>query len=323
MPALKAIRVFPESQKFRHFRIFPAHHFFTLSENLMPPPDPAPTKAPIIVFWTLNALLGVAFLIEISLPNFSGALDAAVIVLAAAAGVAALHRRLPLQNVLLAALVTALIGGVAHGLSARTGFPFGPIVFDLQSGTPADVLNRKTEITLNPVIYEKQSRMLLFHTVPWTVPLLWVTAVFCSRGMGRLILRPWRKVKNYGFWLIGLTALLAMTFDFALEPYAVSVKHWWHWQKVKINLTWHGASPLNFIGWGCVTLFLMMFITPSLIKKQPGRSRTPDFQPLVVWLGALALFAVGSAGAGLWGATSVDAVIAAVTTVFAVRGAKW
>ena len=40
----------------------------------------------------------------------------------------------------------ALIGGAAHGLSARTGLPFGPLSFGEQSGPQ------------------------LFNTVPWTVP---------------------------------------------------------------------------------------------------------------------------------------------------------
>jgi uncharacterized membrane protein len=260
-----------------------------------------PANTPKVFPRALNALLGIALIVEILAPGFSSSLDAVTIVLAAAASIAGLSRQLPLQNVLQAALLTALIGGIAHGLSANPNLsiPFGPVVF-------------------NPACGAK-----IFNAVPWTVPLLWIIAIFNARGVARLILRPWRKVKNYGFWLIDLTALLAVAFDFALEPFAWHVKHFWLWQRTKISVNWFGVSPLNFIGWLFVSLLILAFVTPSLIKKQPGSPGAPDFHPLAVWLGALLLFAAGSAGAGLWWSVGVDAAIAAVTAAFAVRGAKW
>src|SRR3974390_3495874 len=51
----------------------------------------------------------------------SAPVDAFLLTLAASASVAILTRQLPLQSVLFAAFITALIGGAAHGLSARTG----------------------------------------------------------------------------------------------------------------------------------------------------------------------------------------------------------
>lgn len=252
-----------------------------------------------VLHWMLVAALGVTVLGEILAPNFSATLDAALIALAAAASITALTRQLPLQNVLLAAAITALIGGTAHGLSARTSIPFGPLIFNENAGPK------------------------LFDCIPWTVPLLWIVAIFNSRGVARLGLRPWRKTKNYGWWLIGLTAVLAVVFDLALEPVAAHVKHFWLWQPTKLHITWHGASPLNFLGWAFVSLLILAFITPSLIKKQPGNSRAPDFMPFGLWLGAMTLFAASSATAGLWPAVIVDAVLAGVATVFAIRGAKW
>ncbi|HEX4350406.1 MAG TPA: carotenoid biosynthesis protein [Verrucomicrobiae bacterium] len=249
----------------------------------------------------MNSLLGVAFIVEISAPRFSTALDGLTILLAAAASIAALNRQLPLQNVLPVAATAAVVGGVAHGLSANPNLsiPFGPIVFESAAGAK------------------------IFNFVPWTVPLFWIIAIFNARGVGRLILRPWRKVKNYGFWLIGLTAVLAMAFDIALEPFACHVKHFWFWQGTKIPITWEGTTLLNFVGWAFATVFIMLIATPSLIRKKPGSQSPPDFHPLTLWLGALVLFAVGSGGAGLWWPVAVDTAIAAVTTVFAIRGAKW
>jgi uncharacterized membrane protein len=253
------------------------------------------------VFWILNVLLGAAFVAELFAPKASVALDQVTIVLAAVAAVAALKRQLPLQNVLPAALVAACIGGVAHAVSSRPNFslPFGPVVFGDAAGER------------------------IFNVLPWTVPFLWVAAIFNARGTARLMLRPWRKVKAYGFWLIGFTALLAVAFDVALEPFAWHVKHFWLWQPTRLAVTWEGATLLNFVGWACVALLIMMVITPSLIRKQPGNAAAPDLHPLILWLGALLLFAVGCAGARLWWPVAVDAALAAVTAFFAVRGARW
>jgi uncharacterized membrane protein len=264
--------------------------------------SPKPADTSKFFRWGINAALGAAFILDVAAPDALPKADAILIVLAAVASVAALNFRLPLQNVLTAAVIAALIGGVAHGLSANPNLaiPFGPVVFSAAAGAK------------------------IFNVLPWTIPLLWIIAIFNARGMARLILRPWRKVKNYGFWLIGLTALLAVAFDFALEPFAShNVRGFWLWQPTKIMFTWFGATPLNFLGWAVVSLLILAFATPALIKKQPGSRSTPDYHPLAMWLGALVLFAAGSVRAGLWWPVGVDAAIAVVTAVFAVRGAKW
>jgi hypothetical protein len=286
-----------DNPKFHNFQVFRARVFFTLSENQMA----QPSNTPKLFFWTLNLLLGIAFIVEIVAPRSSPAWDAAAVTLAAIVSVVALYRQLPLQNVLTAAFLAALIGGLAHGLSASPNFsiPFGPVVFNPASGAK------------------------IFYAVPWTIPLLWIVAIFNARGVARLILRPWLTVKNYGFWLTGLTAGLAVAFDVALEPFAWHVKHFWLWQPTKLAVTWQGTTLLNFFGWLAVSLLILAFATPSLIKKQPGQPGAPDYHPLAVWLGVLLLFAVGSARVDLWPAVGADVAIAAVTSVFAIRGAKW
>ena len=249
--------------------------------------------------WTILAALGLTALAEILAPRVCENLDALLLGFAFLASLTTLARQLPWQNVLLAAGITALIGGAAHGLSARTSIPFGPLTFNEIAGPK------------------------LFDCIPWTLPLVWIVALFNSRGVVRLALRPWRKTTNYGWWLIGLTAVLAVGFDLALEPVAAHVKHFWLWEPTKIRATWFGASPLNFLGWAVVALLILAFTTPSLIKKQPGGPSAPDFAPLALWLGALLLFAVGAAAAGLWLAVAVDALLAGAAAFFAIRGAKW
>jgi uncharacterized membrane protein len=260
-----------------------------------------PTGSKILerVQWTLTAALAVLAAAEFFPSLASPALDHLLIVLAAVASVTAITRQLPLQNVLFAAAITALIGGTAHGLSARTGIPLGPLTFNETAGPK------------------------LFNCVPWTLLLLWVFAVFNSRGVARLILRPWRKMKNYGYLLIAGTAVLALIFDLALEPFAAHIRHFWLWQPTKISITWHDASPLAFLGWTFVTLIIMAFITPSLIRKQPGSQPAPDYAPAALWFGAVIFFGAVAAQAGIGSAALVDAVLAAVTAGFCWRGARW
>lgn len=227
--------------------------------------------------------------------------DAPVILIATAASIAAACRQLPLQNVLLAASFAALIGGVAHGLSANPNLamPFGLLTFNPNAGWK------------------------IFDAVPWIIPLLWIFSLLTSRGVARLILRPWRKQKNYGYSVIGLTAFLAVGFDLALEPFAAHVKHFWLWHPTKFPYAWHGASPLNFLGWFCITLLMLAFATPSLIKKQPGNSGGTEFFSVALWFGALVYFTAGAAAAGFWSAVILNGVISSSVAIFCWRGARW
>ena len=81
--------------------------------------------------------------------------------------------------------------------------------------------------------------------------------------------------------------------------------------------------PWHFLVWACVSLLIVVVITPSLIRKQPGSQPPPDYVPVALWFGGVALFAVGAAQTGLWLAVAVDAILVGVGAVFCWRGAKW
>ena len=258
------------------------------------------------VHWLLTALVAAVYVVALvmlwtsaNLPDKPGWPDALLISLATASTAVTLLRRLPMQNVLWAALIIAVIGGAAHALGAITDMPFGPFVFGPEAGPK------------------------LFKTLPWAVPLLWVVAILNSRGVARLILRPWRKTRTYGFWVIGFTTTLVTLFDFALDPFASRVKHYWFWTPTKFPVTWLGAPLVNFLSWAVVSLLILAFVTPLLINKRPKGKSSPDYHPLGLWLGALLLFAGAAALKGLWPAVAVDAGIGVVTAVFAIRGAGW
>ena len=256
--------------------------------------------------WLLTVVFAATFVLVVmmlfkplNLPGHPGWPELLLLASGVACTITALARRLPLQNVLLAVFIIAVLGGAAHALGAITEIPFGPFTFGESIGPQ------------------------VFKTLPWVVPLIWVLAVLNSRGVARLILRPWRKVSGYGFWLIGMTTALTLLFDFALEPFAARVKHYWFWTPTKFPVTWQRVPVSNFLGWAAVSALLAVVIAPALINKQPGKRNTPDFHPFAVWLGAVLLFGAGCAQNGLLPAAVADGVLAAIVTVFAIRGGTW
>jgi uncharacterized membrane protein len=252
--------------------------------------------------WALHFLLIIAFALTLTnffVPMGSDWPEALLVVLATMGIISVLTRQLPLQNVLLAAFITALIGGVAHAVGAVAQIPFGPFIFSHHAGPE------------------------IFKTLPWLLPFVWVVVVLNSRGTARLILRPWRKTKTYGLWVIGLTSVLTLFFALALDPFASRVKHYWIWTSTKFPLEWYGAPLINFLSWAFVTLLILVLVTPALINKQLSKRSSPDFYPLLVWAGAILVFGVACAQHQLWLAVGVDAAVVVVTSVFAIRGAKW
>jgi uncharacterized membrane protein len=253
-------------------------------------------------YWT-TAVLSVAALVIAVIKCFAAAnLDwpeTAVLAAAVAGTVATLARQLPLLHAVFATILITVVGGGMAALNAKTGLPFGPYIIGQRAGAK------------------------LFNVLPWAVPLLWPVAILSSRGVARLILRPWRKTKTYGFRLIGLAAVLAALFEFTFEPFASRVKHYWYWEPTNLSVTWQGAPLVDFFSWMVVTGLILSFITPVLINKKPRQPSRPDFFPLGIWLGGIALFGAGCAAARIWPAVAADAVIAVAATVFAVRGARW
>lgn len=219
-----------------------------------------------------------------------------LVLLAAATTLASLARQLPAQNVMLAAFTIAFLGGAIHTVGALSGVPFGSFVYTRNIG------------------------QTLFDPLPWALPLIWVIVVLNARGVSRLILRPWRKTRNFGFWLMGTTTLLVALFDLALEPF-VSLHDYWLWTSPGTSLTWYSAPWINFLGWGVSAILVLAFATPSLINKRPGEVPV-DYHSLLVW--ALLHLFLGSAALlhRLWPAVIYIGVSTALVTLLALRGAK-
>ncbi len=246
----------------------------------------------LLVFWQVIS--------HTQLPGKPGWPEAVLILALTLATLANLAKQLPAQNVLLAATIIGVVGGIAHGVGAITAIPFGPFAY-------VDSIGPK-----------------FFNTLAWPIPFLWIIVVLNSRGVARLILRPWRKLKNYGFWLIGITTALVVLFDLALEPFASQANRYWLWLPTTFPLTWYGVPLTNSLGWLVATLLMLAFATPPLINKQSrSRKTVPDYHPLVIWLLALGLFATSAITHQLWLAAGLAVTAGIGTTFFAFRGARW
>jgi putative membrane protein len=268
----------------------------------MPGPQPSPRAEVLhrpffIAFLVGAALLWVALVLRFELPAGWRWVEGVVFVLAAGTCLVGLARRLPAQNVVSVGLVIAGLGAMGGLVGAKTGLPFGTFEF-------TDAFGPK-----------------LLGLLVWPVPFLWIVVLLSCRGVAKNVLRPFRRNRQYGTWVLGVSALLAMLLDFSLEPFAVEVKRWWTWKAGVQPVDWYGAPWLNFAAWLGLTAAFTAFSTPWLLMKRPV-PHPPDFHPLVVWLSLQAVFASGCAMRGLWPPVALSVIVCAVVGVLAWRGER-
>jgi uncharacterized membrane protein len=244
------------------------------------------------------ALVAAELVVGFRAPGKPGWPEVLLVLFAAATTLVSLSRQLPGQNVLLAAAIIALLAGGVQALGAITAIPFGPYVYTEAAGPR------------------------ILGTLPWAIPLVWIIAILNARGIARLMLRPWRKTRAYGFWLIGITTALVLLLTLGLEPFATRVMHYWFWSPTRLPIDWHGAPVTNFVGWTVTTLLILAFATPSLINKRAAKNPT-DYHPLILWTLLNALFIAGAIIGQLWLTAGATGVATAVTLLFAIRGARW
>lgn len=207
-----------------------------------------------------------------------------------------LARRLAVQNVVAVTLLAATLGTGIDLLNAHTSLPFGQ----------RTLMDRAGPQTLG---------------VAWFQPFLWVTLAIAGRGVARLILRPWRKLRYYGLWVIATATALALSMAIVLEPFAASSRWWWRLSRPG-GWTWYGMPVTSALGWILTLLIIYGFTTPWFLNKQPVKQPT-DWHPLLVWAVLALWLSVGNAQAGSWGAVLVGGVVGGVAAVLAVRGGRW
>lgn len=261
-------------------------------------------QSPLIYRVCLLSLVVLAILSALAFLRIPGVvgwtwLMPAFLALAVTTTLAGETRRLPLQNILTVAGLIFFISGLAHFISARTGIPFGSFFYTENMGPR------------------------ILGTLPIAIPFIWIVGLLSSRGVARLILRPWRKMRAYGFWLIGITALLIVILDLSLEPFASRTFRYWIWTMPDKSLDWFGAPWFSFIGWFLIAILILAFATPWLIQKKPGKTPPPDYHPLVIWLLLQSLMLISNGVNQFWVATIAGALLSVVVTSFAIRGASW
>jgi uncharacterized membrane protein len=268
-----------------------------------------PSPRPIGEAQVLHKPLFIAFLLWFAVnwialvlkTGFSGGSDwaeGALLIGAAATLLVGLARRLPVQNVLMAAISIAALSILVACVGIRTGIPFGAFSCTDRMG------------------------VILPGSLPWPIPLIWLVAILSSRGVARLIARPWRKTNYYGFWVIGLTVVFVLNIDLGLEPYATAWKRYWIWNAPASVPTWYGAPWANFLGWGVTALGIVVLTTPWLINKQPVKQPT-DYHPLLIWLLANIYFATANGLRGYWLAVGLCSAITVAAAAFAIRAGHW
>lgn len=225
-------------------------------------------------------------------------LEGLIPVLAATATLASLAARLPLQNVLACGLVLFFTSGMVMAVAAYTGTPLGRFEFDRNLGPR------------------------LFGFVAWPTPFLWLAVLLSARQSAKVILRPWRRIRSYGWLLLSVALGLSLVLAVPLEPFARLGLGWWKWPHPETGAGgWLGAPPALPLMVLLLATALLLFVTPWLITKRPT-GQVADYGPVWVWL-ALDLWAtLGNVGLGLWLPAGIGLAGGAAATVLAWRGGK-
>jgi hypothetical protein len=205
--------------------------------------------------------------------------------------------QLPAQNVILGAVLIGALTGLVHLVNAIVAVPLGPLTY-----------------------HTENVGRLIVSPLPWSVPVLWVVTVLNARGMARLMLRSRRRTSHYGFWVMGATVLLVGVFELCFQPYATQVRQYWSWKPTKLPWDWYTTPWSYFLGCAVMTLLLLLFVTPTLINKNPNPKR-PSFHPLLVWESLSAVILLGAGSAHLRAAVVVTLSQMIATAVLSVAGA--
>lgn len=220
-------------------------------------------------------LTGMALLLGVMGKTISW-LPGAFVVIAAIASAAAQSQQLPIQNVLLATGVMLVMA---------TLFETGWFV-----------------------LLDHTDNSLLAH---WPIPLIWVTALFNSRGVAKLVSRRRPGSARYGVEMMVFTIVLGVTLFLAATPIAVDAGG----LKIQSGIA---EFVIQITGSFFSGFIILLVATPALIDKRPVRL-PPLYQPLFLWI-SIMLLSVANAGIRqLWLAAAAE-LAAILLVVFLVIG---
>lgn len=182
-----------------------------------------------------------------------------------------LARELPWQNALTAVVVIGLLAGMAEWMEA----------FLRRGSTESQPKPPEMGVGVHALV--------------------WVVAILASRGVGRLILQPWRLSSTYGYRLLGLSAGLVCVLDAGLRVLNAGADFGWG-HALAGGWPWPAwAQPGAVV---IAALVLQVAAAPWLINKKPV-PESPERQPLVVWVMLMALAVTTTATQGRWFAATL------------------
>ncbi len=253
------------------------------------------------VHWTFAGLFLGSFVLVaadapfVAAPGKAGWPEAALVVTAAISTLISLSRQLPVQNVLWVATIIAAGSTLTQAVGTFNAVPFnGPFAAD-------------------PVVPGILTR------IPWWIPFLWLIILLNSRGSARVILRPWRQTRFYGFWLFGVTIALCLVFNLGLAAFDARRGRPWPLNPAEPGWWW-GGPVSRWLGWMIATLLILAAATPVLINKQPTEF-PPDFHPVALWVLLNSLLVIGALAPHSWPSAIPGSLALLVLVGFAVRGA--
>ena len=116
----------------------------------------------------------------------------------------------------------------------------------------------------------------MLGVVPLTIPLAWhvvvTNALFVFRAATPHVSPLAEAV---------LAALLCTLYDFILEPFATTVKHYWNWSDGSV-------PPLNYAAWFVLSALLVRFFAPSVSSRY-----RLDLRPALILGITIAIFLAG------------------------------
>ena len=125
--------------------------------------------------------------------------------------------------------------------------------------------------------------------VPIGIIFAWLMVVLSAFFTTRYLLgklRPgWNKAA-----LLGISAALALTSDFLMEPVAVYIQNYWSWYDSGL---YYGVPEANFVAWGLISLLMVWLLNRLTVESLPGHSGGRLkflFIPLALYLMNLAMF---------------------------------
>lgn len=163
---------------------------------------------------------------------------------ALAVTIVGLARRLPPQNVVLAAFVIGATAAVWQVLV----------------------------LTASGVVGKAAARG---NGLSWIDTVLWIVAILNSRGAASFLLQPWRAGANFGLKILAASIVLATTLRITLLPFATRLGPGAGGRPPE--MTWLGL--LVEAAGACLLLILL---TPVVLQKKPVE-RPPDPYPLIAW----------------------------------------